>query len=106
MTVMAAQTYTATLITGSKYTLLVPNEADPRKPSEINFVINKPVVISEQAKAILEATAISDVTVGTGRSARIEKRSMFDIKPISVRTRAPKASEGDDKKEAESEGAA
>lgn len=54
---MSKKTYTAELIEGRSYTLMIPNNAEPKSPDTIVFERGEGVPVSDAIKEYLDETA-------------------------------------------------
>ena len=78
-----AAKWSAKLVDGRSFTLIVPNAADPREPSSIEFKKGVPVPVSNATKEYLEKNAVDEFTPhgGTRREETVTE-CKFDFELI------------------------
>lgn len=91
---MSKNTHEATLVRGRVYTLLIPNESAPTKPTAITFENGVPKAVTKAVYDRLREQAVEEVSVGSGGQRSTEGRSKFEFHPVG--TAAAAAAEDDD----------
>lgn len=91
---MSEKSYTAKLVSGASYTLMVPNADNPKVPDSYVFKKGEPKVVSATIKALLDAQAVDEADVRVGNRTVKQTIAKFEFEevaevaaPVDTRTR-------------------
>lgn len=80
---MSKKTYTAELIEGRSYTLMIPNDAEPKSPDTIVFERGKGVPVCDTIKEYLDESAWdASPAFRAGKQVGVQRIPKFQFTPI------------------------